>query len=239
MTHTLNDWPADVFICVPAYRARASLAALLPVLLTIAPRANVCVADDGSHDGTDILCDELHVLYLSHSVNRGKGAMLSWAFQWLLDEKKAAWIVTMDADGQHSPSDLRKFTEKIRLYPDSDIILGKREIQPGKMPAARIVSNTLTSLFLSILAKRKIPDSQCGFRAYSARVLSSVGCRFSRFEMESEILLRAAARGFSIDSVAVQTVYFSTRASHISHMTDTLRWLRAVIATWLELRRAG
>ena len=93
-----------------------------------------------------------------------------------------------------------------------------------------------TSLVLSLLTGRHILDSQCGFRAYSARLLATAPCRFSQFEMESEIIMRACNRGFSVDFVSVQTLYFSA-PSHISPITDTLRWLRAVITIFLELRR--
>ena len=234
---TSGIWPSDIHVLIPSYRACASLKTMLPRLCAIVPAENICIADDGSHDGTEAVCKEHAVSYVSNLINKGKGAMLSKAFLWLIAEKKAAWIITMDADGQHALSDLNGFLMKIRQSPDTALIIGKRDLRPGKMPPSRVFSNTMTSLFLSLLAGRRIPDSQCGFRAYSAKLLASVDCIFPRFEMESEIILRACDRQFSIDFIPVQTVYFSTRTSHISLFSDTLRWLRAVIFVWMELRR--
>ncbi len=235
MTVAAESWPPDIFVLVPAYRAVSSLKMFLPELLASVPADQVCVADDGSNDGTGNLCVALHVPYVSHPVNRGKGATLSSGFDYLRANRNPAWIITMDADGQHAVGDLPLFVRAARGNPEVGIIAGRREARPGKMPAARILSNTITSKILSLLAGRHIHDSQCGYRAYSARLLAVIACRFPRFEMESEIILRACNRGFSVDFVNVQTLYFRTH-SHISLVADTLRWLRAVFTIFLELR---
>lgn len=234
-TQQNSPWPSGIFVLVPSYKSAPSLERLLPKLIAALPASNVCVVDDGSHDGTEAVCAKNGVLYVSNLVNKGKGAALAKAFLYLIAEKGTSWIITMDADGQHSVDDIPLFIRRIREAPGAGIIIGRRDMRPGKMPLARIVSNTLTSLLLSLFTGRRILDSQCGFRAYSAACVNAAPCRYLRFEMESEIIMRACSRGFSIDFVPVQTLYFSTR-SHISHVADTLRWLRAVIAVVLELR---
>lgn len=229
------SWPAGVFVLIPAYKAAGSLRDLLPGLFRVVPPENVCVSDDGSGDDTAIVCRDSGVSYVSSDVNRGKGAALSLGFRFLLDTKSASWVITMDADGQHAVSDIPKFLLRMQESPDTGIVIGERFRRPGTMPLARIFSNTVTSFILSRMAKARISDSQCGFRAYSARTLSAVACRYNRFEMESEIILRACATGYSVSFIPVQTLYFSSQ-SHISAVADTLRWLRAVISVWLELR---
>ena len=235
MTQQNSAWPSSIFVLIPSYKAAPLLEQLLPKLITTLPASNVCVADDGSHDGTEVVCEKNGVLYVSNLVNKGKGATLAKGFLHLIAEKGALWIITVDADGQHAVNDIPLFLARIREVPGAGIIIGWRDMRPGKMPLARIVSNTLTSLFLSLFTGRNILDSQCGFRAYSSACITAAPCRFLRFEMESEIIMRACARGFSIDFVRVQTLYFST-PSHISHVADTLRWLRAVFIVFVELR---
>jgi glycosyltransferase involved in cell wall biosynthesis len=235
MTQQDSQWFSRTFVLIPSYKAVQSLERLLPALIAVLPASNVCVADDGSHDGTEAVCVKNGVLYISNLVNKGKGAALVKGFWYLIAQHRASWIITMDADGQHSVDDIPLFLRRIREAPGTGIIIGRRDMRPVKMPLARIVSNTLTSLFLSLLTGRRILDSQCGFRAYSAACVNAAPCGFLRFEMESEIIMRACSRGFSIDFVPVQTLYFSTR-SHISHVADTLRWLRAVITVFMELR---
>jgi glycosyltransferase involved in cell wall biosynthesis len=236
MTCCTFSWPPDIFVLIPAYRSAGSLRGILPRLVTVVPTDNVCVSDDGSNDGTDVVCGDCGVLYVSCDVNSGKGAALARGFEFLRNGKKAAWIITMDADGQHAAADIPKFLAEIRRQgPASGIIIGKRSMSVGTMPLPRIFSNSVTSFLLSLLARRRISDSQCGFRAYSSRLLSTVACRFPRFEMESEIILRACAAGFSVSFIPVQTLYFSTQ-SHIAVVADTLRWVKAVVSVWIELR---
>ncbi len=233
-----STWPEDVFVLVPSYKAAGALSRLLPDLLSAVPASNICISDDGSHDGSDEVCRGLGVLYVSNLVNKGKGAALAKGFDYLIGEKGASWIMTMDVDGQHAVADLPVFLDAIRRKPGAGIIIGHRDMRLSKMPAARICSNALTSAILSLLTHRKIPDSQCGYRAYSARLVSAAPCRFSRFEMESEIIMRALHLGFPVNFVKVQTLYFFS-SSHISHVADTLRWLRAVVSTFAELRRTA
>jgi glycosyltransferase involved in cell wall biosynthesis len=235
MSVSTVSWPPGVYVVIPAYKAAGSLRAMLPGLFAVVPRAHVCVSDDGSNDDTGAVCRDLGVSYVSSDSNEGKGAALSRGFRFLLDKKAASWIITMDADGQHALSDIPAFLREMAEKPGAGIIIGKRSKAPGTMPLARIFSNSVTSFILSLMTKTGISDSQCGFRAYSSRLLSSVTCRYRRFEMESEIILRACAARFSVSFIPVQTLYFSSQ-SHISVGADTLRWTWAVISVWLELR---
>jgi glycosyltransferase involved in cell wall biosynthesis len=236
MINAFRTWPADIFVLIPSYKSAVFLKTLLPRIKKLVPSRNICVVDDASLDGTNLLCKDFGVQCISHYENRGKGASLSDGFRFLLGSCKAHWIITMDADGQHAIEDLPLFVESVKKKPSSGICIGSRERAIHKMPFSRIISNSLTSLILSLLSRQKIQDSQCGFRIYSCKLLEQAVCKYSRFEMESEIILRAAFYNFPINFVKVQTLYFNGN-SHISHFKDTLRWLRAVTDVWLELRR--
>jgi hypothetical protein len=50
--------------------------------------------------------------------------------------------------------------------------------------------------------------------------------------MESEVIIKAAAKRFTIRFVRVHTLYLKDGPSHISHLADTLRWVRAVLRVW-------
>jgi glycosyltransferase involved in cell wall biosynthesis len=236
MTPDTFTWPTDTFVLIPAFNAASSLVKLFPALTAIVPKDNICVSDDGSQDETADVCRRAGIACISNAVNKGKGAALAKGFERLLEGNNASWIITIDADGQHAPPDLPLFVAATKQCPDAGIIIGKRLMRPGTMPLARIVSNKLTSSTLSLLTGKPILDSQCGFRAYSRSLLLAAPCRFERFEMESEIIMRACRRGFSVNFIDVQTLYLSSQ-SHISHVADTLRWLRAVLTVFLELQR--
>ena len=237
MNLSLETWPRNVFICIPSYQACEALALLLPGLLDTVPAAQVLVVDDGSTDTTGELCSRIDIRHVRNAENRGKGAALTAGFTILL-EKGAEAVITMDADGQHAVADLGLFVDEFRLHPGTGICIGRRQFAKSGMPLSRIVSNTLTSRILSILCGVPVPDSQCGYRLYSARLLRGITITCTRYTMESEVILKAARLGFPVRSVPVQTLYLRGQ-SHISHLTDTLRWIRAVLGIWLRLRLYG
>jgi len=75
------------------------------------------------------------------------------------------------------------------------------------MPLQRRLSNKLTSFLLSLKTSQKIIDSQCGFRAYSVKVLKDVKTKYFGFEAESEILVLAARKGYKIGFIDIPTIY--------------------------------
>jgi glycosyltransferase involved in cell wall biosynthesis len=68
----------------------------------------ICIVDDASGDETGVVCDALKS-FVSIILEQRKRAALDTGFKYLLNQKKAKWVITMDADGQHAPEDLANF----------------------------------------------------------------------------------------------------------------------------------
>jgi glycosyltransferase involved in cell wall biosynthesis len=237
MNFSAREWPAHLHVCIPAYQSAGTLKQFLPALLNVVPASNVCVVDDGSVDDTREYSLSLGIRYVRHEANKGKGAALATGFASLLEQSAEA-IITMDADGQHAVGDLPFFLNDFSEHSELGICIGCRKIKRGYMPFARICSNRLTSLILGLMTGVPILDSQSGYRLYSARFLRRITIGYPRFEMESEVLLKAANLGFPIRFVPIQTLYLGG-ASHISHLADTLRWVKAVVLVWVALRKSN
>jgi len=229
-----SAWPQDTYILIPSYKSVNRLKPFLKALSEVVPISHICVVDDGSGDGTYEHCVSAGIACLSHSANTGKGAALRTGFAYLINTAK--WIITMDADGQHSPADLHLFLEEAQNYPLTGLCIGARDMRHGVMPLARILSNRLTSAILTILTGQRIKDSQCGYRMYSREFITSIYIEYSRFQMESEVILKAAAKKFPVRFVPVRTLYLRGGASHISHFADTLRWAAAVLRVWYDIK---
>lgn len=232
----MANWPDNTFILIPSYRSANLLKQFLPNLMRIVPDKQICIVDDASEDETWSVCAKYQVIYLKHSENRGKGAALNTGFKYLLKNKDARWIITMDADGQHSPEDLMNFLHSVQSNPSIGICIGRRTMKIGVMPFSRICSNKITSFILSVFSGVPILDSQCGYRIYSSEFLKKINIEYNRFEMESEVILKAAYLGLPICFTEVQTLYLSG-FSHISHLKDTFRWIRAVLRVWISIRQ--
>lgn len=223
-------------VAIPAYKAHGELKKSLPKLLNFVEPSQVFVINDGVYDKTEELCHRYSVNYLVHERNRGKGAALRTAFQRI--PASFEWIITMDADGQHLPEELIRFEHHcLKSNVKTAIVCGARSMRFGIMPPERIFSNRATSMALSLFLKQWVKDTQCGYRAYRQATIAGLTTTFDRFEMESEILLIAAAQGYKISSVPISTVYLDEGPSHISHIKDTLRWIRGVIVTLFKIKR--
>jgi len=231
----MNDFDKSVQILIPAYKAESELSEFLPVLLKKVPKENVTVVIDGIFDESQKICENFGIKTIVHEKNLGKGAALTSGFLRMGENVK--WVITMDADGQHSPDDLDRFLDKIKSAKDNTaIISGTRSRTLKLMPPARIFSNWATSSFVSFVTKQKVSDCQCGYRAYRLSAILSVKNRFLRFEMETECILRLKSKGFFVENVPVQTLY-NAQTSHISHILDTFRWLKAMIITIKEIKK--
>jgi hypothetical protein len=110
------------------------------------------------------------------------------------------------------------------------VIVGSRMHAVGDMPGLRVWTNRTTSRVVSRLAGVPVPDSQSGYRAFGRRVLEDVteSLVTSRYDTESEILIRAAKRGHPIGSIPIESIY-TDGVSHIRPFVDTLRFIRLVV----------
>ena len=72
----------------------------------------VLVVDDGSRDGTGRVAAEHGVAVARHVINRGGGAALRTGYR-LLADSGANIVVTLDADGQHLPSEMERLVQPV------------------------------------------------------------------------------------------------------------------------------
>ena len=187
---------------------------------------DVLVVDDGSMDNTSQIASDAGAAVLKNPVNEGKGSCLRKGFAYALEHNFDA-VITMDGDGQHLPKDLQYFISSTGIS-KSDIFIGNRMLQTKNMPGIRILTNKFMSWLISLLSKQDIPDTQCGFRLIRRAVLEKIKLQTSKYEIETEILIKAAQSGFKIESVPVTTVYRGEK-SQINPFADTLRFLKFII----------
>ena len=213
-------------VLIPGFNASQTLDQLLVELHSLFAADNIVVVDDGSTDKTAAIARAAGVIVLSHGMNRGKGAALRTGFQYVLSESRFDSVITMDADLQHDPKDVPKFLAAWQSG-ESDFILGYRRRIGSGMPVHRVLSNTITSALVSARTGLHIRDSQTGFRLIAREVLSAIEVQADGYEAESEILIKAAKKGFRISGVPIATIYHGA-PSHMTHWKTTLRFLQVL-----------
>jgi glycosyltransferase involved in cell wall biosynthesis len=208
---------------VPAYQAAARLGEVLLGLQALAEPPEVLVVDDGSRDATALVARQHGARVLSFAGNRGKGHALLAGFAALRDDFDA--VVTLDADGQHPPECLPAFVAAAQS--GAELVLGRRARTPD-MPFARRFANGMSSAWATALAGQHISDSQCGYRLHSGRLLAATPLTAGRYEVETELAVRAARLGFRVAEVEIPTIY-GTERSQIHMFRDVPRILGTLV----------
>lgn len=211
-------------VCVlPALNAAATLPDVIAGLRMSLPGAALVGVSDGSSDDTPSImrarCEEV----IAFAENLGKGAALRAGFAAAL-RMGATRIVTIDSDGQHDPSCAPALVAALDLF---DVVIGVRQRAGTRMPMRRRLSNALSSAAISAVARRRIPDTQSGYRAVRRAVLERVeGCG-DRYEFETDFIIRVARAGFTIGGVGIPTLYGAP--THFREVRDTLRVVAAIV----------
>jgi glycosyltransferase involved in cell wall biosynthesis len=216
-------------ILIPVYNAQNTIVELLNQIKSLDQQPNkIIIVDDGSVDDSPNLIRDKADLIINLSKNNGKGFALRKGFEKFLNLQESEYLLCMDADLQHSVSHIPNFI----YYADVEkslFIIGKRERKMGVMPFPRIISNSTTSLILSMLCNQKIEDSQCGFRLIHRNALQKLSLKEDGFQLESEMIVEAAKENITIDFIDIPTIY-NGNVSHINHLGDTIRFIRLILS---------
>lgn len=211
------------YVLLPAYNVEKHLRELIGEIKKHTD--NILVIDDGSRDRTIDIIKEMQIEYIVHPKNKGKGAALSDGYEYLL-KKPIDYVLTMDSDGQHSPADIPSFLRTAQAT-RADIIIGNRMGNTKEMPLIRYLTNRFMSWIISKMCGQHIPDSQCGYRFISKKVLQSIVVKRQNYDAESEILVKASRTGFRIANAPVRTIY-GLEKSTINPIRDTIRFFSLI-----------
>ena len=215
------NWTTRCAAVIPCFNEGARIAEVVNGVRRHLP--TVFVIDDGSQDGTSAAATQAGAEVLRHEFQRGKGAALQTGWE---HARKCGfeWALTIDGDGQHSANDIPRFFEAAEGT-GAKLVVGNRMGKPEGMPRLRRFVNHWMSGRISRLAGRSLPDSQCGFRLMNLQVWAGRPVDAAHFEIESDVLLTFARRGFPIEFVPIEVIYKSEQ-SKIHPVRDTVRWLR-------------
>ena len=222
-----------MMIVIPAYQPDEKLTGVVDTLIekTSFP---IVIVDDGSSESCRPLFaaleEKAQVTVLRHEVNRGKGAALKTAFQYIYENcPEAEGVITADADGQHLPVDILRVAEAFRAHRDA-LVTGSRRFT-GKVPFKSRAGNAITRFVFAISTGVKVYDTQTGLRAFSRenipRMLSLKG---DRYEYEISQLLFCCREMIPIVEVPIETVYIEDNASsHFRALRDGWRIYKMIL----------
>lgn len=218
---------ANVAVLIPARRLEPALVPLVHALLAAGFGAIVLV-DDGSPASDKELFDQqaclARVHLLRHAVNLGKGRALKTGINYFLTELPGfAGLVTADADGQHTVSDIVRIAQALFSAPGRPV-LGCRSFA-GEVPLRSRLGNALTRTLFYFVSGERIGDTQTGLRGFPSSLLPElVSLQGERYEYEMTVLAYLCRQGNVPFEVPISTIYIdNNRSSHFNPVRDSMR----------------
>lgn len=185
-----------VTVVIPARNEEENLAAVIDGARPHCDR--LVVIDGNSQDGTRDVAAALGAEVIVQT-SRGKGGAITES----LDHVTEGVIVFIDADQSHDPSDIPAIVAPI-LDGGADMVIGSRmlggsdELFTGVREFTRLLGGHVLTLLIAKRYRYPLTDSQNGFRAIRADVLSALPLKQSSFTIETEMCIEAIRHGYRV-----------------------------------------
>jgi len=224
-----------IAILVPAYDEADSIGYVLDRMpaQVCGVETSVLVVDDGSRDGTGDIAAEHGAAVARHVINRGGGAALRTGYRLMVDSG-ALIVVTLDADGQHLPSEMERLVRPI-LDGEVEVAHGSRVLgQADRNHLARELGIVFFNRVVSFITRTHVTDCSNGYRAVRTTVLPQLVLRQEQFHT-SEFMIEAIKREIPAREVPITV---EQRLHGHSKKPAVFRYgmgfANAIVRTWLR-----
>lgn len=188
-------------IVIPVFDEAATVGRVVAAARVHGP---VFVVDDGSGDDSGLIAAAAGAEVLRHSRRLGKAQALLTGIA-AARRHGATAVVTLDGDGQHDPQAIPALLRAARGAPRT-VVVGNRLDGPGALPGPRRNAIRVANFFANWTSGLAARDTQSGFRVYPLALFDEVRTHRGGFVFETEILLAAADRGWSVEDVEVPAI---------------------------------
>lgn len=154
----------ELSVVVPCFNEEATIAMVASAVLAECRerRWQLIVVDDGS---TDRSVDRLQPLLapdwqlIRHGRNRGYGAAVKSGIR----AADGAWVVTLDADGQHHIADLARLWRRARAE-KADLVVGSRQGMPEASACRKFAKAVIRKFAGLVVPGNPVYDINSGMR---------------------------------------------------------------------------
>ena len=195
----------DAWLVIPLYNEATVVREVISQARETFPY--IVVVDDGSKDDSARQAAAAGAIVVRHPVNLGQGAALQTGFSYILEKTNANYVVSFDADGQHSTTDAAAMVAAAREE-ELAVILGSRFLQ-GPSPVGRLKRLVLrtAAAVSSRTSGMHLTDAHNGLRVIRRDVLVQLNLKQNRMAHASEIIRKIGATGLPWREFPVHIVY--------------------------------
>lgn len=219
----------EKLVIIPTYNEIENIALIIQSIFALDKDYHVLIIDDGSPDGTaacvqDLMEEYDGQLYLEErSGKQGLGTAYIHGFKWAL-QRGYSYILEMDADFSHSPSDLERLYKACK-HNSGDVAVGSRYVPGGKIenwPIDRHLYSRGGALYTKLITWMPVNDPTAGFMCYKRSVLEAINLdamRFKGYAFQIEMKFVAWKLGFNLVEVPIT---FIDRKQGVSKMSKNI-----------------
>lgn len=198
--------PSKILLVIPCYNEAANI---LPLHTEITKlnfdncEIQALFVNDASADDTLARIKELGLTHLENAVNLGIGGTVQLGFLYAL-ENGFDFVVQMDGDGQHPPSQLHKILWPL-IAGEADVVIGSRFMSSEgfRSTVLRRAGITLISHLNKALSGVRVYDSTSGFRGYNRVAITQLAEYYPDEYPEPEAVLYLAHKKMKMLEVPV------------------------------------
>ena len=199
-----NGYP-EVAVVIPVFNEAGMISEVVEEVRKTF--TNVICVDDGSIDDSGRIAKEAGAKTYFHPMNLGQGAALQTGIEAAISIPEIQYLVTFDADGQHSISDAIAMVARLREG-DVEVVFGSRFLDE------RTEVGTLKKLVLKVavfytnaLSGVKLTDAHNGLRAFTRNVAQSIELTHNGMAHATEIVNQISRGKFAYTEMPVHIVY--------------------------------
>ena len=168
----------NLLIIIPAYNEGKNLIELLKKIKSENDNWNIIIIDDSENFETNELIEnykEKKINYIKRNLKMGRGSAVRFGFEYS-KKNKFDYILEMDADLSHNPSEIKLLLNKL-ISKKYDLVIGSRYLKNSKIigwPIKRRIFSKLSNFFAKFLFGFGLTDYTNGFRVYNSKAINEL-----------------------------------------------------------------
>ncbi|MCA1616756.1 MAG: glycosyltransferase [Acidobacteria bacterium] len=199
MARAASEGAPRVAVLIPCYNEDLTIAQVVREFRDELPDADIYVFDNNSTDRTVELAREAGAT-VHFERRQGKGYVVQSMFRRV----DADIYVMVDGDGTYPPAEVHKLLAPV-VADEADISVGSRlhAESESQFKSLNRFGNRFFLAVLNSIFKVRLTDMLSGYRVFSRRFVKGVPLFGGGFETETELTIKALARGYRIKEVPV------------------------------------
>ena len=158
-------------LIIPAFNEVQSIESVVEEVQRICPQYDYVIVNDGSQDGTALLCRKKGFHMIDMPINLGLRSAFRAGMRYA-DRNHYDYALQLDGDGQHDPAYIAQMVDFAENH-GSDIVIGSRYIgsHGERRLTLRMLGNYIIRICIRYTTGHKLYDVTSGMRLYNRRMI--------------------------------------------------------------------